>query len=192
MKRLSQLSHHVARWELRGAALMLAIVVLMLLINIFTRALGMAQYWVDETAITAMVWMTFLAASAGLSVRSNIAMTLIQDAVPHSLKKLMALLVDVAMLGFVSIFLVLVWRWFDLPGLSRHGFDVQRFAETTFNFIYEEPTQSLGIRKFWVWLVLPLFSVTSVLHCLACLQNSLADLLCANATAGRSGVKVKG
>lgn len=173
MNRLSLLSQSVARWEIRAAALMLAVIVSTLVFNIITRTSGQAQYWVDEIAVTALTWMTFLAASAVLQARSNISMTLLQDAVPASLRKLMDLLVDLVMLAFTVAFLVMVWRWFDLPGLAKAQFDMVRFTSETFNFIYEEPTQTLGIRKFWIWLILPIFSVTSLLHCLACLCQNI-------------------
>lgn len=121
--------------------------------------------------------MTFLAASACLQARSNIAMTLVQDLVPDFLQRLMSVVVDLLMLIFVSFFLVMVWKWFDLLGLYKNQWDIMAFSADTFNFIYEEPTQTLGIRKFWVWLILPVFSFTSVLHCLACLQTSVQVLL---------------
>ncbi|WP_417764968.1 TRAP transporter small permease [Shewanella chilikensis] len=177
MNSLPRLSFHLARLELRCAGVMLAIVLCLLIFNIFTRAAAQAQYWVDEAAITTMVWMTFLAASACLQARSNIAMTLVQDLVPDFLQRLMSVVVDLLMLIFVSFFLVMVWKWFDLLGLYENQWDIMAFSADTFNFIYEEPTQTLGIRKFWVWLILPVFSFTSVLHCLACLQTSVQVLL---------------
>ncbi|WP_084403956.1 TRAP transporter small permease [Marinobacterium litorale] len=177
MNLLPRLSTWLAGWEMRLAGVMLAAIFGLLLFNILTRAMGAAQYWVDEAAVTAMVWMTFFAASAGLHARSNIAMTLLQDAVPGKLRHLMAVLVDLVMLLFIAALLLMVWRWFDLPGLMANSWDLQQFSSHTFNFIYEEPTQTLGIRKVWVWLTLPLFSVTALLHCLAALQLSTARLL---------------
>ena len=41
-------------------------VTLLILLNIVARYFGAALYWVDELAIYAMVWMTFLGASAAL------------------------------------------------------------------------------------------------------------------------------
>ena len=52
--------------ELRLATLMAVGVTLLILLNIVTRYFGAALYWVDELAIYAMVWMTFLGASAAL------------------------------------------------------------------------------------------------------------------------------
>jgi TRAP-type C4-dicarboxylate transport system permease small subunit len=193
MNSLTRLSFHLARLELRCAGVMLAVILCLLIFNIFTRVLGQAQYWVDEAAITVMVWMTFFAASACLQARSNIAMTLVQDIVPDLLKSVMSVVVDIFMLIFVFVFLVMVWKWFDLPGLYSNHWDIMAFSANTFNFIYEEPTQTLGVRKFWVWLILPIFSFTSVLHCLACLQTSIRSLLQSNKPDARcENAKVEG
>jgi hypothetical protein len=55
----------------------------------------------------------------------------------------------------------------------RHGFDTGAFQAATFNFIYAEPTTTLGIAKSWVWLVMWAFSLGMVLHGLANLATHL-------------------
>ena len=45
-----------------------------------------------------------------------------------------------------------------------------------FNFIYAEPTTTLGIPKYWVWMVMWAFALGATLH-------SVANLLGQNAAA---------
>ncbi len=44
------------------------------------------------------------------------------------------------------------------------GFDTQAFQGQTFNFIYAENTSTLGIKKFWAWLIVPWFALSLSLH----------------------------
>ena len=62
----TKISRKLVWLEIRLAALMAVGVTLLILLNIVTRYFGAALYWVDELAIYAMVWMTFLEASAAL------------------------------------------------------------------------------------------------------------------------------
>ena len=57
--------------------------------------------------------------------------------------------------------------------LARSGFDVRAFQGETFNFIYAENTSTLGIKKFWVWLILPWFALSLTLHGLVNLLEGL-------------------
>ena len=41
---------------------------------------------------------------------------------------------------------------------------MKQFQGATFNFIYAEPTNTLGIKKVWVWLAMVLFTFGAVLH----------------------------
>ena len=61
---LERISAFWARIEITLAALLAAGVTLLILLNVVTRNIGAALFWVDELAIYAMVWMTFLGASA--------------------------------------------------------------------------------------------------------------------------------
>ena len=66
---LERISAFWARIEITLAALLAAGVTLLILLNVVTRNIGAALFWVDELAIYAMVWMTFLGASAALVAR---------------------------------------------------------------------------------------------------------------------------
>ncbi|MGR3501482.1 TRAP transporter small permease [Pseudaestuariivita sp.] len=171
MKVLRRISALWARIELALAALLALAVTLLILLNVVTRSAGAALYWVDELAIYAMVWMTFLGASAALHYRDAVAITILPDAVPDQARFWLAKGVDVVVMIFALFMLWFCWRWFNPAGLARAGFDVMAFQGATFNFIYAEPTSTLGIKKVWVWLVMWAFALGACLHALAGLSD---------------------
>ncbi|MBE1281765.1 MAG: TRAP transporter small permease subunit [Rhodobacteraceae bacterium] len=163
-----------ARWahvELTLAALLAVSITGLILLNVVTRSIGAALFWVDELAIYAMAWMTFLGASAALHYGHAVAVTILTDALPAPARKVAAKLVDLIVLAFALFMLWFCWRWFSPLALAQHGFDTQAFQGATFNFVYAEPTTTLGIRKFWVWLVMWAFALGATLHSLANLLN---------------------
>ena len=88
-------------------------------------------------------------------------------------RRALALVVDVALLVFLLALSVQIWRWFD-PITLWQSASAEAFSLATFNFIYQEPTVTLGMRKMWFWLVLPLFCVTATIHVLASLAGRLS------------------
>ncbi|MBB3139292.1 TRAP transporter small permease [Halomonas organivorans] len=174
-----RLSSGIARCEGAIAAVLAALVTLLILLNIATRALGHALYWTDELAIHAMIWMTFFTTSATLKRREGVAVTLLLDALPAGLRRLLALVVDALVLFFALFLAVLCWRWYDPVTLWSSGFDIQAFQGETFNFMYSETSRTLGIPKFWVWLCLPIFAVSLALHALVNLGEGLRNLAAA-------------
>lgn len=174
---LYRLSALWARAEIALAALLAAVVTVLILVNVATRSARMAIYWVDETAIYAMIWMTFLAASAAVHDRSAVAVTLVPDMLSERARTRLVVALDLVALGFGLAVAWFCWLWFDPAGLAAAGFDVEAFQGATFNFIYAEPTNTLGIRKVWVWLIMPLFAFGFLLHALANLSRSLPQAL---------------
>lgn len=131
---------------------------------------GVPLIWVDELAVLLMAWIAFIGASVGLAYRQHIAVTLLPDALTATARKRLAILVDLLLLVFFAVLSVQLWSWFDPVGLWRAD-SIETYSMTSFNFIYQEPTVTLGMAKFWFWLVLPLFCVTSVIHILASLVS---------------------
>jgi TRAP-type C4-dicarboxylate transport system permease small subunit len=173
---LSGLSNRLARGEEVAAAALAAAVTLLILLNVAFRAAGTPIYWVSELAIYAMIWMTLLIASAVLKRRQGIAVTLFTDLLPSSYQRLVSLFVDLMVTGFALILLWLCLRWYQPLALWQASFDFQDFQGETFNFIYAESTSTLGIKKFWVWLILPWFAASLLLHGLVNLCQALRDL----------------
>jgi TRAP-type C4-dicarboxylate transport system permease small subunit len=83
--------------------------------------------------------------------------------------------VDAVLLGLTLTLLVLCWRWYDPVALFESGFDLDVFAQNTFKFIYAEPTSTIGIPKFWVWLAVPLMALAMTIHCLANLLEGAGE-----------------
>ncbi len=138
----------------------------LILLNVVTRSLDYALYWVDELAIYAMIWMVMIGASMMVRLRKGIAVTLLDGVLAASMRKGLSTMVDLVVFLFAASLIWLSFLWYDPVSLIRFGFDFQAFSAETFNFIYEEPTTTLGIRKYWVWLVMPITAVTMALHAL--------------------------
>lgn len=161
---LRRFSARVAWFELWIAAVLAVCVTVLILLNIVTRYFGAALFWVDELAIYTMIWMTFLGASAALHHRDAISITLVTDAVSQRVRRALLKLVDLIVFGFALAMLWFCWRWFLPLDIARAGFDAEAFQGATFNFIYAEPTTTLGIPKFLFWLVMWSFSFGITLH----------------------------
>ena len=169
---LQRISAAWARVELALAAMLAVGVTLLILLNVATRNAGAAIYWVDEAAIYTMVWMTFLGASAAIQSRQQVAITILTDALPAPARRLAGKLVDVAVFVFACAMLWFCWRWYLPLEIARAGFDARAFQGATFNFIYAEPTSTIGIPKWLVWLVMPLFSLGLFVHATAHLLDT--------------------
>lgn len=161
---LDRFNRRLAKVEIYISAALLALIFILLLINVITRMINSPIYWVDEAAILAMVWMALLAASAGIQKKSSISVTIVSGLLSGKGYHCLMVLVDTIMFFFFIVLTVLCWFWFDPIGLYASGWDLSEFSLSTFNFIYEEPTMTLGIKKFWFWLILPFFSSLSLIH----------------------------
>lgn len=164
---IGRISAQWAHIELILAALLALSITLLILLNVITRSIGAALFWVDELAIYAMAWMTFLGASAALHFGHTIVVTILTDSLPPLLRRATSKLVDVIVLAFALFMVWFCWRWYSPLELARQGFDIQAFQGATFNFIYAEPTTTLGIQKFWIWMVMWAFAIGATLHSLA-------------------------
>ena len=111
-----------------------------------------------------MIWMTFLGASAALHHRNSISITILRDAVSAPVRFGISKAVDVIVFLFAIAMLWFCWRWFLPLEIARAGFDTALFQGSTFNFIYEEPTLTLGLPKYLFWLVMWLFALGATLH----------------------------
>ncbi|NIZ61659.1 C4-dicarboxylate ABC transporter permease [Sedimentitalea sp. CY04] len=158
------LSRSWAKMELWCSAFLALMITLLILLNVATRSLGAALFWVDELAIYTMVWMTFFGASAAMHYRTSVSITLLTDAVPLAVKAIIEKVVDLIVFAFAIAVVWFCWRWFSPLELARAGFDTVAFQGATFNFIYAEPTSTLGVPKYLFWLVMWFFAFGAVLH----------------------------
>lgn len=173
MRPLYAISRAVARLE-RGALVALtALLVGLILLNVVTRSMAMAIYWVDELAVYCMIWLVFVGASLALRQRRHVRVTALILTLPRGPERAVETVLEAVVLAFALFMIWMAWIWYDPLVLAGHGFDVDAFAGSTFNFIYDEPTTTIGARKFWVWLVMPWFALTTSLHAAANLAERL-------------------
>lgn len=163
---LKKISTLLVRFERSAAVVCAAAVTVLILLNVVTRAINYALFWVDEAAIYAMVWMLFFSISVLLKRREVVAVTILPDISSPVIKRLIARVVDYIVLIF-SVFLVYFsWIWFQPLTLIEAGFDTSEFSAKTMSFIYQERTNTLGVNKYWIWLIIPYFSISCLIHSL--------------------------
>ncbi len=173
---LTRISRGVARIEAPVAGLLTVAVFGVLLLNVGSRSLGRPLIWSDELAIHLMIWAALFGASLGLAHRQHIAVSLLPDMLGPRGVAWLALAVAGVLLVFFAILAVLLWNWCDLPGLYVAG-SAAAHGMVNVNVIWSEPTVTLGMRKVWFWLILPIFCLTGGLHVAAALLERAAALL---------------
>ncbi|MCU5784727.1 tripartite ATP-independent periplasmic transporter DctQ [Alcanivorax balearicus MACL04] len=170
---IQALSDFLGRLERAVLRALVVLIPVMVLVNVAARAFRAPIFWLDELAVLTMVWLAMIGLSVTLKHRDAVAVTLLTDAVPAAARKGLRLASDLVVLAFAVIFFILCYRWFDPIGLVNSGFDLEAFAAETFNYMYQEPTATLGMAKFWFWLIMPVVAFTASVHALA---NLLATL----------------
>lgn len=148
-------------------AMLMALLLGLILLNVGTRYAGSSLYWVDEAAVYAMVWLTFIGGSALTRLRLDFAMTLVSDRLSAANATRLKALAHVITCLFSLGLAVMCWNWMDPPGIAAAGFDARSYAGDSFNFLYTEYTQTLEWPVWMISLVIPIFSVTMTLHTLA-------------------------
>lgn len=170
---LGFLSNKWVRIERVTAAALAAAVTGLILLNVITRAFSTSIFWIDEAAIYAMIWMTFLAASAMIAQRDSIAVTFVPDLCSIPVQRRITIVVDIIVLAFGVLMVWVCWRWFNPAAFIAASGDIAAFQSNTFNFIYSEPTMTLGIKKAPIWTIMAVFACSVILHGLANLIHSI-------------------
>jgi len=145
----------------------------LILLNVVTRYTGMPIYWIDESAVYSVVWLTFIGASAMTRLRLDFAVTMLTERLSDRAAKGAKLIATGMVVVFGLALTAMCWLWMDPIGIVKAGFDAREFAGETFNFLYTERTQTLNWPTWVLYLVLPLFAVSMTIHGLA---NLLEDL----------------
>lgn len=172
---LVRFSRVLARGEAIAIGALMMLIFALLMLNVVSRAAGAPVIWVDEAAVFLMIWVALFGASLALEKRGHIAVTLLADVLPTKWRNGLARLVDLMLFGFFIIFAVILWRWFD-PITLWQAESISAFSRETFNFIYDEPTVTLGVSKVWFWLILPIFCLNGLIHTSAQLIRSTGDV----------------
>lgn len=181
-------SSHMSPWPVRAVVALsngllaiervaimsfMGILTLLILINVTTRYAGLPIYWIDESAVYATVWLTFIGASAMTRLRLDFAVTMLTERLSARGQQIARIISTLAVVGFGLGLATMCWLWMDPAGIASAGFDAKSYAGETFNFLYTERTQTLNWPSWIVYLVLPIFAVSMTLHGLA---NMLEDL----------------
>ncbi|WP_165222722.1 TRAP transporter small permease [Affinirhizobium pseudoryzae] len=170
---LIAVSEGILAVEKRAVAFFMALVMGLILLNVVTRYAGAPLYWVDEAAVYAVVWLTFIGGSALTRLRLDFAVTLLSEKLsPANAGRLQALATFIALLFAIGL-VAMCWAWMDPIGIASAGFDAREYAAESFNFLYTEHTQTLNWPTWIVSLVVPLFAVTLTLHTAANLVEEL-------------------
>jgi TRAP-type C4-dicarboxylate transport system permease small subunit len=145
----------------------------LILVNVVTRYSHFPIYWIDESAVYCVVWLTFIGASAMTRLRLDFAVTMLTERLSARGRKLAKVIATGMVVLFGISLIATCVLWMDPIGLARAGFDGRKLAAETFNFLYTERTQTLNWPTWVVYLTLPIFAVSMTVHGLA---NLLEDL----------------
>lgn len=168
-------SFRVRQAETALAAALVGVIFLLLLANAVSRTLGAPLIWTDELAVHLMVWLAFLGASLGIATRTHMAVGLLPERLSVANRRWLVLGSDIFVFLFMLTMGLLVWWWLDLPGLLRAGSGTA-LGQETFNFVYTDPTLTLGVRKIWFWLIVPATCLTGTLHALTAIWVDVAQI----------------
>lgn len=172
---LYRFSQGLARIEAQLAGLLICAVFCLLMANVVSRAFSRPLVWTDELAIYLMAASAFIGASVALAHNQHIAITLITGFLSERRAIVLAIAVKLILAAFFVLLAMMLWRWLDPVGLLTAE-SLDSFSATSFNFVYQEPTVTLGVPKIWFWLVLPLFCLTGLTHLAAGISANLTML----------------
>ena len=145
----------------------------LILLNVATRYAGHPIYWIDESAVYSVVWLTFIGASAMTRMRLDFAVTMLTERFSERGAAIFRVVATLGVLLFGIGLLVMCWLWLDPVGIAQAGFDAREYAGQSFNFIYTERTQTLNWPTWVIYLIMPLFALSMSLHALANLFEDL-------------------
>lgn len=145
----------------------------LILLNVVTRYAGVSLYWVDESAVYSVVFLTFMGASAMTRLRLDFAVTLLTERFSARGVRIAKALATAIVLLFGMTLLWLCVLWLDPVGMARAGFDARELAAKTFNFIYTERTQTLGWPVWALYTIMPVFALSMTIHSAANLVEDL-------------------
>jgi TRAP-type C4-dicarboxylate transport system permease small subunit len=145
----------------------------LILVNVVTRYARFPIYWIDESAVYCVVWLTFIGASAMTRLRLDFAVTMLTERLSPRRQKIAKVISTGMVVVFGVALTITCVLWMDPIGLAIAGFDGRKLAAETFNFLYTERTQTLNWPTWVLYLTLPIFAVSMTVHGVA---NLLEDL----------------
>jgi TRAP-type C4-dicarboxylate transport system permease small subunit len=166
-------SGRLLRVEHRAIQGLMFLLSALILLNVVTRYSGYPIYWIDESAVYSVVWLTFIGASAMTRMRLDFAVTMLTERFSERGAAIFRVLATLGVVLFGIALGVMCWLWLDPVGITRAGFDAREYAGQSFNFIYTERTQTLNWPTWVIYLIMPIFALSMTLHALANLFEDL-------------------
>lgn len=166
-------SGRLLRVEHRAIQGLMFLLSALILLNVVTRYTGYPIYWIDESAVYSVVWLTFIGASAMTRMRLDFAVTMLTERFSERGAAIFRVIATLGVVLFGISLGVMCWLWLDPVGIAQAGFDAREYAGQSFNFIYTERTQTLNWPTWVIYLIMPLFAVSMTLHALANLFEDL-------------------
>ena len=166
-------SGRLLRVEHRAIQALMFLLSALILLNVVTRYTGYPIYWIDESAVYSVVWLTFIGASAMTRMRLDFAVTMLTERFSERGAAIFRVIATLGVVLFGISLGVMCWLWLDPVGIAQAGFDAKEFAAGSFNFIYTERTQTLNWPTWVIYLVMPIFAFSMTLHALANLFEDL-------------------
>ncbi len=136
----------------------------LVLLNVVTRYIGRSIYWVDESAVYSVVWLTFIGASAMTRLRLDFAVAMLTEKLSEAGQRRTRIVAAAGVCAFGLLLGWMCWLWLDPVGIARAGFDAREFAGQSFNFVYTERTQTLNWPTWALYLIMPIFAVSITIH----------------------------
>lgn len=166
-------SGRLLRVEHRAIQALMFLLSALILLNVVTRYTGYPIYWIDESAVYSVVWLTFIGASAMTRMRLDFAVTMLTERFSERGAAIFRVIATLGVVLFGIALGVMCWLWLDPVGIAQAGFDAREYAGQSFNFIYTERTQTLNWPTWVIYLIMPIFAVSMTLHALANLFEDL-------------------
>lgn len=166
-------SGRLLRVEHRAIQGLMFLLSALILLNVVTRYTGYPIYWIDESAVYSVVWLTFIGASAMTRMRLDFAVTMLTERFSERGAAIFRVIATLGVVLFGISLGVMCWLWLDPVGIAQAGFDARDYAGQSFNFIYTERTQTLNWPTWVIYLIMPIFALSMTLHALANLFEDL-------------------
>lgn len=167
------MSGRLLRVEHRAIQGLMFLLSALILLNVVTRYTGYPIYWIDESAVYSVVWLTFIGASAMTRMRLDFAVTMLTERFSERGAAVFRVIATLGVVLFGISLGVMCWLWLDPVGIAQAGFDAKDYAGQSFNFIYTERTQTLNWPTWVIYLIMPIFALSMTLHALANLFEDL-------------------
>ncbi|WBU64192.1 TRAP transporter small permease [Paracoccus aerodenitrificans] len=157
MNWLSTFSNGLARVERWASRLLVVGFVALIVANVGMRYLvGRPIVYAEELAAILLVWLAFVATSITIHDRAQIGVTLLTERLPVGLRRIVDIVVLAVVAAILATLLWKSWIWASSPMVAFDQIITTGWAKAPF------------------YMIVPVFSATSLLHVLADLAEAVS------------------